>query len=194
MRIDLSLRGTAPLLIQSDQLVDPLNDLTKAIKALTGKRKKTDDDHREIARLEWYGSLYYDPETGPYVPGDNLQACLRAGGTFSRQGTAVERAVVVLTDRMAIEYQGPRDIDALWGHGRQNGVGAFEFRRSVVVQRARTMRSRPIFRKWSLSAQVELATDLLNLNDFTRIAEDAGRLSGLGTWRPRYGRFEVTVG
>lgn len=188
MRVDLTLKGTAPLIVQSDTLVDPLHPKTKAIKALTGKRKKVDEDHMAIARLEFEGSLYHDAEAGPYIPGDNLQASLRQGGTFSRQGTAIERAVIVLSQVMPIEYEGPRDIEAMWKHG------GFEFRRSVVVQRARTMRSRPIFRKWMLHAQVELVTDLLDLDAFRRIAEDAGRLSGLGTWRPRYGRFEVTVG
>ena len=44
--IKLKVVGVSPMLMQADTLVDPLNPLTKAHKEITGKRKKTDDDHK----------------------------------------------------------------------------------------------------------------------------------------------------
>lgn len=40
----LTIEGTAPLMMQSDRLVNPLDPLKKEIQALTGKRKKSDSD------------------------------------------------------------------------------------------------------------------------------------------------------
>jgi hypothetical protein len=190
MELTLTLTGVAPLIIQSDQLVDPLDRVTREIKVLTGKKtRKTDDDIAEIGRLEFYGSLYHDAEVGPYLPGDNIQASLREGGSFAgRLGRAIERAVIVLTDMNPLEYKGPRELDKLWADTY------FRFRRSVVVQRARTMRTRPIFREWQVQAKIRLATDILNMDDFERTAEAAGAMVGIGTWRPRYGRYTVKVG
>ena len=189
MDVLLTMTGVAPLIIQSDELVDPLGVRTREIKVLTDKKqRKTYEDITEIARLEFYGSLYYDKAAGPYLPGDNIQAALRQGGSLiARLGQAVERAVIVLSDVNAIEYEGPREVDKLWGDTY------FHFRRSVVVKRARTMRTRPIFRKWRVRTTVRLATDLLNFADFERSAEAAGTMVGVGTWRPRYGRFDVEV-
>ena len=51
MHITLTLTGTSPLLMHNPQMVDPEFELNRAITAITNKRKKTDDDRREIARL-----------------------------------------------------------------------------------------------------------------------------------------------
>jgi len=70
--IKLQLTGTRPLLMHADVFADPLNPLTKQHKSLTGKRKKTDDDHEAIARSEWRGGMYFDDDMGPYIPGVNI--------------------------------------------------------------------------------------------------------------------------
>lgn len=54
----LRLTGIAPLLMHDNKAANPLNPYAKAMKALTGKRKKTDDDLAEIARIEWEAGLY----------------------------------------------------------------------------------------------------------------------------------------
>jgi hypothetical protein len=189
VKLTLTLTGVAPLIVQSDRLVNPLDPITRQHKAITKKGSKmTDADHEEKGRLEFYGSLYYDPTAGPYIPGDNIQASLRTGGSFvGRLGKAVERAVVVTQDVNPIEYRGPRTTNELWG------APDFRLVRSVVMQRARTMRTRPIFRMRRVATTLELATDLMNLDDFVRVAEAAGSMAGIGTWRPRYGRYDVEV-
>ena len=55
--ITVKLTGTRPLLMHADVFADPLNPLTKAHKALTSKRKNTDDDHEAIAKSEWRARL-----------------------------------------------------------------------------------------------------------------------------------------
>lgn len=188
MHIRLTLNGVGSLIVQSDRSVNLLDPLNRELRALAKRRQRTDEDIEEMARLEFYLALYYDPKIGPYLPGDNIQASLRRGGAFAgRLGKMVERAVVVTSDVNPIEYEGPRDIAALWKDP------FFRLTRSVVVQRARVMRTRPIFRKWRTTVELELATDLLNLDDFRRVADAAGTMEGIGTWRPRYGRYEVKV-
>ena len=65
-----------PLIMHNSQLANPLNEFTKAMKELTPKLKKTDQQHADIARLEWRGGLYWNETDGPYLPGLNVRRAL----------------------------------------------------------------------------------------------------------------------
>lgn len=182
----LTLRGSRPLLMHNSRLANPLDPATKAIKAVTSKRKKTDDDHELIARLEFSGSMYLDPDYGPYVPGENIMRALVDGGKLTKQGTAVTRGLIIKSDVNPLAYKGPRTPDELWDKG-------FRHMASAKVGTQRVMRCRPIFYDWSLEADGLLDPAVLELSDLDTIATNAGLMAGLGDWRPRFGRFEAEV-
>lgn len=66
--------------------------------------------------------------------------------------------------------------------------------RTVVIPatRGRAVRLRPKFNEWELDFVVEVWNDELPLEVVKCALEDAGRESGLGDYRPRFGRFMVT--
>jgi hypothetical protein len=55
------------------------------------------------------------------------------------------------------------------------------------------MRTRPIFRRWNLEATAHFDPDVLNLRDIEEVAADAGKLVGIGDWRPKHGRFSAGI-
>lgn len=61
----------------------------------------------------------------------------------------------------------------------------------VVVQRARIMRSRPMFREWEAEFKIILLDDVIDTEVLKMIIESAGRFNGIGDFRPEYGRFEL---
>lgn len=61
----------------------------------------------------------------------------------------------------------------------------------VVIQRARVMSWRPMFKEWSCTFTIELADEMLNVSDVKQILEAAGRFKGVGDFRPEHGRFIV---
>lgn len=61
----------------------------------------------------------------------------------------------------------------------------------VVIQRARVMSWRPMFKEWSCEFTIELADEMLNVTDVKQILEAAGRFKGVGDFRPEHGRFIV---
>ncbi len=63
----------------------------------------------------------------------------------------------------------------------------------VVIQRARVMSWRPMFKKWSCSFTIEIADDMINSTTLKEILEMAGRFKGVGDFRPEFGRFKVTA-
>lgn len=184
--LNVVVKGTSPLLMHNCCGVNPLNPVTKEIKKLTSKKKKTDEDLELISNLEYQNSIYYDEKIGPYIPAENVEACLRDAAKKNKKGKDFTMAVMVLPDKIPIEYAGPRDIESL--------VQDMKFRdcRPVNVMRAKTMRTRPRFNNWKMKFSIEYSPDVIEDADTVISAlKTAGAYNGLGDYRPRYGRFEV---
>ncbi len=187
MDFTITLTGIRPVLMHSARLANPLDKTVKAMKAISKKKTKTDDDHEEMARLEFSGSLYIHDKLGPYIPGENIERCLVDAAKITRQGTALTRALFIETDLNALIYSGPRDTDGLWNDENFRHVA------SVKVQQNRVMRTRPQFREWQVTANGVLDTGVVSEEELKAIADTAGQMIGLGDYRPRYGRFIAHV-
>lgn len=70
--------------------------------------------------------------------------------------------------------------------------------RAVVIKATggRVMRHRPMFDEWSINFQLRIDTDLVSERLMRDVLDDAGKLVGLGDFRPakkgQFGRFSVT--
>ena len=190
-KITLKITGTSAILMHSDRMANPLDPIKKRLTPLTSKKKKTDDDHEEIAHIEWEAGMYYDEDLGPFIPGRMIKAMLIQGAKKTKDGPKIKSGVVVMTDKCKLEYSGPRDLEKMWKAKK------FVDMRSVVVQRARLMRCRPIFPEWSVTAEIVFDGGVIDRADIVRIAETAGALVGMGDYRPEnggdFGRFTVEV-
>ncbi len=181
------ITGLTPLMMHSERMVNPFDPLTREIKAITGKRKKTEDDLLEIARLEWLGGLYHDDDAGVHIPGYNIMAALIGGGKLHKLGTAIKRAAIINEDKVTLQYDGPATPDAIFKDPR------FVDMRSVKVGTSKVMRCRPIFKKWSLKFSVSFDEAAIQRSDLDMCLRSAGQMVGLGDYRPRYGRFELAA-
>ena len=190
MRVHLTATGTRPLLVHNVQLASPLNSYAKRIKEITGKRTKTDEDRLAIARLEFEGGLYFDQVIGPYLPGMYMFRCLQEGAKFTRDGKKIERGVTVDEFMMPLLYKGPRTLDGLWG---TDGDSSFVDMRTVVVSRQKVDRTRPIFTDWAVECNLFYDPEVIDFEDLCRIANNAGRMEGLGDYRKFYGRWTADL-
>lgn len=187
MDIVLRIQGTTPLIMHNAQLSDPLNQFTRALKEMTSKRIKTEDDLKEMARREWAGGLYFNPEIGPYIPGQNVERSLLDAARMNKLGKTIERGVFVTTNENPLIYSGSRDIEKMIDDEN------FRLMSSVKVGQQRVMRCRPLFRDWAIKAELYVDETQLDLSSLRGIVERAGKFIGLGDWRPRYGRYIATV-
>ena len=185
--MNIKIQSTRPLLMQAETLANPLSAITKAHKAVAGKRKKSEDDYLWLLQSEWRASMYFDDSLGPYLPGLNIEACLFEGAKAFKLGKLSKQALTVLDDRVPLQYDGPRDIKGMYGDGASQFVDV----RGVNVGGRKVMRARPLFMRWSCSFTLGYMEDLIDAQDVRRIVEQAGRVVGVGTYRPRFGRFEV---
>lgn len=53
----IELRGSAPLLMHSSRLSNPLDPAAKALKSATSKRSKTDEDHELVSIVKNAGAM-----------------------------------------------------------------------------------------------------------------------------------------
>ena len=184
-QVMLKITGLTPLIVHNGQLADPLNKFSKAMKAVTGKRKKVDADYEELARLEFLGGLYLR-ESRPCMPGQDLEAMMISAAKKQRKGGDFKSGMII-EESPFIEYDGPTNPDELWADER------FRIVAGVKVSQSRVMRTRPQFPEWSLQFTVTYIEELLNKRDITEVATIAGWQIGLCEWRPKFGRFKAEV-
>lgn len=185
----IDIQGETPLLMHSARLSDPLDPATRALAKVTSKQKKTEDDHTEAARLEHVGGLYIAEHFGPFIPGQNIEACLFRAASKYKLMSALKTALLIKEEVNPLIYKGPRDVDGLWNNK------TFVHRTSAKVGQSRVIRTRPHFPPpWSVEGIVgDLDTEIIDPDKFTQIVSTAGQVIGLGDWRPRFGRFTATV-
>lgn len=184
--LDFHIVGVSPTVQHNGQLADPLNKFTKALKQVTSKRKKTDDDYEEMARLEFLGGLYVDENGAPCWPGECIESMFKSAARLSKCGKDIERGLWI-DGNWPLIYKGPKDADSL--------AADEKFRFTCGVKNpgsgSRVMRTRPIFRDWSLKFSLRFDVECLSPDRVREFAVTAGKYVGLSDFRPRYGRFDV---
>jgi hypothetical protein len=183
--IQFKIEGVAPLLMHNGQLANPLNPLVKQMKAITGIRKKSDDNHLELSRLEFRASLYVSPKGEIEIPSEVLESCLIEGAKKSKLGKQFKSSICIM-ENSVLDYGEKLTVDQLWERSED-----FVDVRGVKVGTSRVMRTRPIFRNWKLEFEVHYNAELVNPEQITLAVEDAGVQVGLCDYRPKFGRFQV---
>jgi len=183
--LTVRLRGTSPTIIHSGQMANPMNKFAKALKVITGKRKKADEDFEAMAKIEFMGSLYLCADGSPGWPGENIEAMLCEAARKSKEGKIAKMAIFV-DGVCPLIYAGPKTADGLWEKEEFRIVAA------VKVGMSRVMRTRPIFRQWELVVPIQYDEKLIDEANVLTWVNVAGAQIGLSDWRPRYGRFSVS--
>jgi hypothetical protein len=195
--LKFKMTGMAPLLMHNERLANPADPITRQMKAITSKLKKTDDDLIRLQELEWVGGLYATehlefkdgaPVGGGRVAikGNMIEAMLAEAAKEKKNGKKTFKAgVFVDVDSIPLEYKGPQEIGKLFKDP------AFRDIRGAKVQSSKVMRMRPKFNQWTLTGEVCYLPEVINESAIKEAFTRAGLLVGLGDFRPRYGRFNV---
>jgi len=183
------------------QTADPLNQFARAMKRMSGKRSKTDDDLAELSTIEWWAGLYLSlppaiegarviPQAGTkiVVPAHVLDSCVREGARKSKLGKQASAGCIVEADGI-LKHDGPKDLVALSQADRHIA------RHAVKVSTSKVMRTRPVFPVWSVTFKCEIDPTVLEVQQVLDSLSNAGKLVGIGDWRPgaprggSFGRF-----
>jgi hypothetical protein len=199
----IKIRGVAPFIMHNGRLADPMDPFTKELKRLNDNNKargKTEEKSAIASVVEWCGGAYHTDgdieisdgivkwgeDIRPCIPADMLKACIVEGAKKAKLGKQAKAGVLVM-DAGSLEYKGPKDMNVLMADPK------FVLRKQARVQASRVMRTRPMFRDWSTTFQVEVDPEVINWEQVLEALIQAGRYVGLGDWRPEHGRFEVVA-
>lgn len=169
----VTLQGIAPMLMHRWN-VEAVEEKSKAAKGSKGK--KTDD-------LESY--VYRTDEGHLGLPGVNFHACLCEAAKFYQDPRSPRKS---LRDLAKAAIIAPGDVVPFAG----KLIGwDYEDKRRVTVQRNGITRTRPALKEgWRITFEVTIALpEYMPEELLGRLVTDAGRLIGLGDFRPTYGRF-----
>ena len=173
----VGIRGIKPLLMHSPQSIG-------TPKAGRGAKQTPEDEAK--------AGLYLNKDSKIVIPGDLLMATLKASAVdFKAPGKGkktlkffVDSGIEVLKD--AIAEPQTYSIDA----------------RPVRIGTAKVMRHRPRFDEWAATFDIAVLDPATWLDVYDKefsggamirdVLVAAGKFKGIGDFRPRFGRFEVT--
>ena len=183
--LKMKITGEGPMLMHSDTLADTLHPEALRMKQMTARFKNTVEGQTEVSRIDFMGGLYYNDIAGVHIPSYNFFSCVLAGAKLVRLGAKFKQGVVPHITYCPLKYDGPQTPDELWADPQ------FRDRRMVKIGQARIPRCRPRFDQWETELVLAVNTDVINLADVKKAAQDAGEFIGIGDFRPRFGRFTV---
>tara|TARA_R100000781_G_scaffold29924_1_gene21954 strand:- start:655 stop:1302 length:648 start_codon:yes stop_codon:yes gene_type:complete len=195
----VTVEGVNPLICSNVQSSDPLRTESTFRAIFHTKRNKTLKDHQALQALDWIQSGYWDNQgqididedentvefkgfSDPILPGANFLRCLRQGAaTGWKKGMDIKRGVVV-TNNSLIDFKGSKKAIDL-------------FKGNKYINRAFTKRgvwvSRLCFPDWKVTFNLLVNDEIVKKSDLKKYLSMAAVAEGLGTWRPRYGRFKT---
>ena len=173
--IEFRLTGTSPLMMNNPQTVNPFNPYTLQMKEITDKRKRSDEDLRDLLKIKFMAALYYDDKLGPYLPMISVWRSIHEAAKISRAGKTIERGLHTGQDMAAIEYPGPRTPEELYADPQFVDV------RDASPSGKRVTACRPIFKTWALVGIVflfEEAPYIERTRPCLHSSQLAGKLAG----------------
>jgi len=186
-KVTAKLTGNAPLLEHNGRLANPLGYHAEELKKISGKRKKTEADHMEMARIEFDGGLYVNAKGQYIIPSEMIEACLKYAGRTCKSGKKVQAGLYCLEDPILEFKDSDKTPAELWESG--------EYHLSVMVKvnQVQVRRTRPMFKEWECTVTVTFSETILSESEVIELFNIAGDQIGLGDWRPKYGRFTVEI-
>jgi len=171
LKFDVEIKGMSPLLFNRFPDEDNPDDKSNRKTANLNKEEQVEK------------SLYRDDKGDVYSPADHIiGAMIKAGSAFKLTGKQTFGNVMkagIFVEPLKVKHV-HQDYTADW--------------RPVVIKatKGRVMKGRARMDDWCLKFQVVCIDERARAQDVEEILKYAGNYIGIGDYRPRYGRFEVT--
>lgn len=208
-----TLTGETSLIMHADD-VERADTLSAWRKDPQNKKDSTAGDDRSPA-WTWFTYTYHDGECIA-MPQENIMAAIRYGGSkliMKKQETyakVTQSGIVIESD--FCDFVGPKGVISIdkilpWYETAKfsdQKKKAAELGIDLLVKRAtvgtsKHVRVRPMFKGWQVKVPLTVIDPALNADVLAQVLDLAGKLAGLGDWRPSskkagpYGRFSVKL-
>ena len=188
VRIETEITGITPMLVNRFTEEAQLQATNGSSVAAPKQRKSPEEDAES--------RLYKDSDGRPVMPEVNIVRCFMEAGRFfqykGKSKVTTQKSSIIPACLMLEEGEVPI-------LNKNGELARWEVdMRPVCIQNAgRILRYRPRFDEWLLHFTMVVDTDLMNLTLLRDIVDMAGRVIGMGDFRPAckgpFGRFKVTL-
>ena len=197
--IRIKIKGISPLIMHNGEGANPSDPrklpdfLAKKVgftmfrDAPTTKKGKSQEDHKNLAEVGFYSSLYLNDKNQVIYPAMCLERMIVEQSKEFKEGraslaTKAKRAVCVPNDAI-LEYPDKgKPFKELFKNHRYDTL--------VKVNMAKTPRTRAMFTKWSCIFTVELMSSVMDISTLKEVMV-LGKFYGSLERRPKFGRYEV---
>lgn len=174
MKFDIEIEGIAPLLMHKFS-----EEMITKIKAKSGDKKLDEDEKREQAKQFAYFSKGKLVQPAMHIEGALIKAAteLKLSGSGKKTYKDLMKAAAFVSPEMIPHENQDWTVDS----------------RAVVnpTTRGRSMCYRPRLDKWKLAFQLEVLDERADANAIKEILTISGLRNGIGSYRPKFGRFTV---
>tara|TARA_B100001248_G_C27393176_1_gene463695 strand:+ start:1652 stop:2323 length:672 start_codon:yes stop_codon:yes gene_type:complete len=196
-----TLTGVTPIQLQNFKYQHPSEPLYKIRTPISQKRKKTEEDHITLSKLDFLMSCHWQIDNtddcdcivdsngnvsfagfkNPYMPAEMLRKSIRnsAKALNNRKGSAFDRGVTVTKD-MLLNFKGEKDCNTMWNdklyvrlRGERNG-------NLIWITRVKIP-------DWSVNFSLTCDTSQVELSELETMLTASGMYSGVGSYRPENG-------
>lgn len=192
--------GIRPMVMgnpQGVELSNPLSMESRRLNAEMKKHRKKGDSNllieteEKMKRNDWESSAYWDDERKSfYLPDTVILACLRGGAAVARKGKDIDRAAIISEPEVYIQTKKHNSIEQYFKDEafRLSGPCKIPPKTGALIWKCRCM----IPVDWKVTFTIEYEETIVAEKSIIDAAESAGRLVGVGGWRPKFGRFTVS--
>lgn len=175
MKFDVEIKGISPLLqhrFSEEKLL--------RVKKHSGDKLLSKEERRSEAEQYLYSDKGKMVQPSAHIEGAMIKAAteIRLAGAGKKTYKDLVKSSVFVFPEMIPHKNQKWEVDA----------------RAVVnpSTRGRSMSYRPRLDQWALKFQIEVLDDRADKDAIEEILKLAGIRQGIGSYRPRFGRFEIT--
>lgn len=193
--------GIRPLIMSNPQTIDIANRFAVASRALNtalkSARKKGDEDKLlELAaaqkKNDFMASAYFDDKGGFFIPDSVIMASIKSAAQSMRKGKDIDRAVLMEeTEAYVKDVPNAPTLEDAFADTR------FHLKTPCKVPPktgALFMKLRCVMPTgWRVEFTLSFDSDVLAEKTLKDILNTAGGFVGIGSWRPKFGRFTVEI-
>ena len=177
-KIKVEIKGETPLLMNNPaSMIEEQLGMKKATRIKTQTRKDAEKEADKLAYKKSNGELY--------IPSVAVKACLLGASSFKKIGKYAARGIMAAGVQISPEKIGL-------------GIKKYDLDiRTVVIQRNRVPKIRPMIKNWKAKFEIEYDETLIGNPDLIKQnLEDAGKRVGLLDFRPQrsgtFGKFKIS--
>lgn len=205
-KINVRVVSDGTILLHANTGANEFDPITMAIKKISSKKTKTEEEKLLMRDLEWVSGIYHDDKysmaevlckkeptepfknEGIYIPAENFERAIKEALKLSKKGKNCEAKFSLIENKVYIDFGGPKDIRKIFENPRYR-----DDRVVTVNGKSKIVRCRPRFERWEADFSIRYRPDYIDAEDLISALNTAGQIMGVGDYRPRYGRFSVEI-